>query len=163
MGDKINSAGIGRAVGTAKAGGRVSKHAERLVRSAGTRTGRGQAEGTVGKDKAPRSSTQKRPAGTGTGSGRKKLHAGRAPAQSSLPGPSEQDDTNTTSKSAIVMMMLRSPTGATTEAIQAATGWQAHSVRGFLSGTVRKKLGEALVSDRGEDGIRRYRIAGTVA
>jgi hypothetical protein len=38
------------------------------------------------------------------------------------------------------------------------TGWKAHSVRGFLSGMVRKKLGLTLESDIGKDGQRRYRI-----
>lgn len=61
-------------------------------------------------------------------------------------------------KSATVMSMLRSAEGTTLDAIQQATGWQAHSVRGFLSGTVRKKQGMTLISQRGEDGIRRYRI-----
>lgn len=61
-------------------------------------------------------------------------------------------------KAATVMTMLRSVDGTTLEAMQKATGWQAHSVRGFLSGTVRKKKDITLTSERGEDGIRRYRI-----
>ena len=43
----------------------------------------------------------------------------------------------------------------------AATGWQAHSVRGFLSGTVRKKMGLDLGVAGGNGGTRHYRIIGT--
>ena len=39
-----------------------------------------------------------------------------------------------------------------------ATGWQAHSVRGFLSGTARKKLGLDVVSTKAEDGERTYSV-----
>ena len=63
------------------------------------------------------------------------------------------------SKSNIVVSKLRAAKGATIEMLMTATGWQAHSVRGFLSGTVRKKLGLPLESEIGKDGQRRYRLA----
>ena len=63
-----------------------------------------------------------------------------------------------TSKTEMLLKKLRSAKGATLEALMEVTGWQAHSVRGFLSGTVRKKLGLTVVSEVGKDGARRYRI-----
>ena len=56
-----------------------------------------------------------------------------------------------------IIAMLRMPTGATIEAIMTATDWQQHSVRGFLAGVVRKKLGLNLVSEQTDKG-RVYRI-----
>ena len=52
--------------------------------------------------------------------------------------------------------------GATIEELQAATGWQQHSVRGFLAGAVRKKLGLTLLSEKPDAGLRRYRIPNAV-
>jgi hypothetical protein len=63
------------------------------------------------------------------------------------------------SKQDHVLDLLRAPSGATIETITQATGWQAHSVRGFLAGVVRKKLGLTLQSEKG-DGERVYRIVG---
>jgi hypothetical protein len=52
--------------------------------------------------------------------------------------------------------------GATIEELQAATGWQVHSVRGFLAGTIRKKLCLTLLSEKPNAGPRRYRIPNAV-
>jgi hypothetical protein len=63
------------------------------------------------------------------------------------------------SKQDLVFQMLRRQSGVTIEDIIAQTGWQSHSVRGFFSGLVKKKLKLPLVSETGKDGVRRYHIA----
>jgi nicotinamidase-related amidase len=64
------------------------------------------------------------------------------------------------SKTEQVLDLLKQPGGATLKAIMKATDWQAHSVRGFLSGTIRKKMGMDVTSAKGEDGERSYSIKG---
>ena len=66
------------------------------------------------------------------------------------------------SKKAHMIAMLRAPGGTTIEAIARAAKWQPHSVRGFLAGVVRKKLGLTLVSADSENG-RVYRITDRTA
>jgi hypothetical protein len=56
-----------------------------------------------------------------------------------------------------ILAMLRSPAGATIAAIMIDSDWQQHSVRGFLAGVVRRRLGLDLVSER-TDKSRVYRI-----
>jgi hypothetical protein len=58
--------------------------------------------------------------------------------------------------------MLRAPNGATIEAMVHATGWRQHSVRGFLAGVIRKKLGLNLLSVKDKAG-RIYRITDRTA
>ena len=60
-------------------------------------------------------------------------------------------------KHARTLAMLRMPAGATITALMTATEWQQHSVRGFLAGVVRNKLGLNLVSESTDKG-RVYRI-----
>jgi hypothetical protein len=62
------------------------------------------------------------------------------------------------SKSAKVLDLLKRPSGATAKELMKVTGWQPHSVRGFLSGTVSKKMGLAVTSTKTEDGERTYSV-----
>lgn len=60
-----------------------------------------------------------------------------------------------------MVALLRRGNGASIKEMEAATGWQAHSVRGFMSGTLKKRLGLEVVSVKDEKtGERRYQIAG---
>jgi hypothetical protein len=62
------------------------------------------------------------------------------------------------SKTAKILDLLKRPGGATSKDVMKATGWLPHSVRGFLSGTVRKKLGLTVASTKGENGERTYSV-----
>ena len=61
------------------------------------------------------------------------------------------------SKTEQVLTLLGRPAGASIAEMMKSTGWQAHSVRGFLAGSLKKK-GQAVSSQVDEGGIRRYRL-----
>ena len=93
----------------------------------------------------------------------KKGKAGKK-AASANKAPKAHNSKNTSgsardgSKAAKILDLLRRSGGATVKDLMKATGWQPHSVRGFLSGTVRKKLGLEVVSSKRKDGERSYSI-----
>jgi hypothetical protein len=62
-------------------------------------------------------------------------------------------------KQNIVLALLRRQDGASLDEIVAATDWQPHSVRGFMSGALKKRLKIEVISEKGEDGVRRYYVA----
>jgi hypothetical protein len=62
------------------------------------------------------------------------------------------------SKTATVIALLERKGGATMAEVVKATDWQAHSVRGFISGTLGKKMGRAVESTKREDGERLYQL-----
>ena len=75
----------------------------------------------------------------------------RGPARPPEPGP-----TKAPTKLEQIVILLSRTAGASLADLVAATGWQAHSVRGALAGSLKRK-GHAIVSEK-VDGERRYRI-----
>ena len=84
--------------------------------------------------------------------------AAAKPAQLAA-GKVKRPSSKPASKQARVIAMLKSPAGATINAMMKATGWQQHSVRGFLAGVVRKRLKLKLGSKK-VDGKRVYKVTG---
>jgi hypothetical protein len=101
----------------------------------------------------PRVATGKGKPGTKASKGKTgaKKPKGAKPAKSA-------DGAREGSKAARVLDLLKRPNGATLAELMKSTGWQAHSVRGFLSGTIGKKLALAVQSTKAEDGQRRYSV-----
>src|SRR5690242_461626 len=76
-----------------------------------------------------------------------------------LPEPEPPSEAKRPSKQDEVIAMLRRREGATVDEVASATGWQRHTVRGVFSGTLKKKLGLTLASNKEERG-RVYRVDG---
>ena len=86
----------------------------------------------------------------------KKANKGAKSAKS----PKKATSARQGSKTAKVLDLLRRSGGATLKELMKATGWQAHSVRGFLSGALGKKMGLTVTSTKAEDEERRYSVKG---
>ena len=77
------------------------------------------------------------------------------PAKSASPAPRSRPG----SKAAAVITLLKAKRGATIPEMMEATGWQSHSVRGFLAGSLRKRHGLEAISEKRDGEERRYRLS----
>jgi hypothetical protein len=116
----------------------TNSRSKRSIKSASQKAGRARQKGSAATKQAPTSK-------------------GRIVAEA-LTKLGTRKDQGKPSKTETCLELLRRRDGATIEELQKATGWQAHSVRGFMSGMVKKKLGLTLASEKPKDGTRRYRI-----
>ena len=93
----------------------------------------------------------------------KHTRKGEAQAETEAKGPTPAANpaapATPTGKLGVLVTLLRDEAGATVEAMSAATGWQAHSVRGAIAGALKKRLGFTVTSQKTETG-RFYRIVG---
>lgn len=90
----------------------------------------------------------------------KKSGKGAAAPAAKAAKPAPKPAARAGTKGGQVMDLLKRPKGATIEELAKATGWQAHSVRGFLSGNVKKKQGLTVTSEKVEGKGRVYRLDG---
>ena len=87
----------------------------------------------------------------GATAGRRKAKAKAAKAKSTKPKTAAADEKPTPragTKQALMIDLLKRPEGATVEQIAAATGWQHHTIRGAISGALKKKLGLTVEATR---------------
>lgn len=130
------------------------------------------AKNSIKKPTTPRRkpTSNPKPSGAKATTGRSKAPVVKASPAASVPpaapesaavsiGPSSLP---TQSKQAQLIALLRSDPGATMAQMIALTGWQRHTVRGMISGSLRKRLGLD-VQQRSIDGVRVYRIVEDVA
>src|ERR1019366_9180373 len=112
--------------------------------------------------KKPRSAAQKtHVAPSQARSGKKATPAKKAnKGAKSAKSPKKATGACQGSKTSKVLDLLKRSGGATLKELMKATGWQAHSVRGFMSGALGKKMGLAVTSTKAEDGERRYSVKG---
>jgi hypothetical protein len=117
----------------------------------------------LGTPVAPKKATSKRDARSGKDAPKANIGAKKAaPKKAATPDSKKPAPPATEaregSKKATILELLRRPKGATLTEIAKVTHWQNHSIRGFLSGTLRKKMGLTVESTKNQAGDRTYRL-----
>src|ERR1035437_7236986 len=90
--------------------------------------------------------------------GASKHAAMQAPKPAVKKAPKPATEAREGSKKATILELMRRPKGATLTEIAKATHWQNHSIRGFISGTLNKKMSLTVESSQNEAGLRTHRI-----
>ena len=111
---------------------------------------------SIAKSRNPKSATPKKGSVKSNATSRRKVTSAAANAKTPLKANGPR--VGRVTKQERVLALLSQPEGASIEEMMQATDWQQHSVRGFLAGTVKKKLGFPLTSSKPNDGVRRYRV-----
>jgi hypothetical protein len=115
---------------------------------------------SIAKSQSPKSASAKKGSAKSNTASRPQITSAAANAKTSpktSPHADEPKAERTTKHERMLTLLSRSE-GASIAEMMEATNWQQHSVRGFLAGTVKKKLGFLLTSAKANDGVRRYHI-----
>ena len=111
---------------------------------------------SIEKSRNPKNAAPKKGRAKSNATSRRKATSAGATAKTPL--KAHEPKVERVTKQERVLTLLSQPEGASIEEMMQATDWQQHSVRGFLAGTVKRKLGFSLTSVKPNDGVRRYRI-----
>jgi Protein of unknown function (DUF3489) len=111
---------------------------------------------SIAKSRNRKSTAPKKGSAQSKTASRRKVPSAAATAKT--PVTADEPKVARVTKQERVLTLLSQPEGASIDEMMQATDWQQHSVRGFLAGTVKKKLGFPLTSSKPNDGARRYRI-----
>ena len=111
---------------------------------------------SLAKSRNPKSAAPKKGSAKSNATARRKVTSAAAAAKT--PVKADEPKVERLTKQERVLTLLSQPEGASIEEMIQATDWQQHSVRGFLAGTVKRKLGFSLTSAKPNGGVRRYHI-----
>ena len=111
---------------------------------------------SIAKSRNPKSAVPKKGSVKSNAPSRRKVTSAAANAKTPL--KADEPKVARLTKQERVLTLLSQSEGASIEEMMQATDWQQHSVRGFLAGTVKRKLGFPLTSSKPNDGVRRYRV-----